>query len=177
MPNICGKRFPSGLSRNALRMALVHIRPMTSRGVRRSLAAADPGCGLPFSGGLSNMEQPSSRTATRRRWRVPFIAAAAVAMMAGVAAVAISSASAATVNTSAWYVFVNRNSGKAMDVWEWSTADGGQLRQFTRTNANNQQFQFVDVGSGYYQLRNRNSGKVVAIPNSNDGVQVVQQTA
>src|SRR4029078_12968758 len=82
-----------------------------------------------------------------------------------------------TVNTSAWYVFVNRNSGKAMDVWEWSTADGGQLRQYTRTNGNNQQFQFVDVGSGYYQLRNRNSGKVVAIPNSNDGVQVIQTTA
>ena len=40
-----------------------------------------------------------------------------------------------TVNTSAFYVFVNRNSGKAMDLWEWSTADGGQLRQYTRTNA------------------------------------------
>jgi len=123
------------------------------------------------------MEQPTSRESSRRRWRVPFIASAAIAIMAGVAAVAISSASAATVNTNAWYVLVNRNSGKAMDVWEWSTADGGQLRQFTRTNGNNQQFQFVDVGSGYYQLRNRNSGKVVAIPNSNDGVQVIQTTA
>jgi pectate lyase len=121
------------------------------------------------------MEQPTSRDATRRRrWRVPFIATAAIAMMAGVAAVAISTASAATINTSAWYVFVNRNSGKAMDVWEWSTAVGGQLRQYTRTDGYNQQFQFVDVGSGYYQLKNRNSGLMVAIPNSNDGVQVVQ---
>jgi pectate lyase len=119
------------------------------------------------------MEQPSSRAA-HRRWRLPFIAAAALTMLAGIAAVALSSASAATVNPSAFYVFVNRNSGKAMDVWEWSTADGGHLRQFTRTNANNQQFQFVDVGSGYYQIRSRHSGKAIEIPNSNDGVQVIQ---
>jgi pectin methylesterase-like acyl-CoA thioesterase len=64
-----------------------------------------------------------------------------------------------------------------MDMWEWSTADGGNLRQYTRTDAVNQQFQFVDVGAGYYQLKNRNSGKVIAVPSATDGAQVIQTTA
>ncbi|WP_344077874.1 RICIN domain-containing protein, partial [Luedemannella helvata] len=116
-------------------------------------------------------------TTGRHRWRLPAIITTALALSAGIGAFAITQANAATINTSAWYVLVNRNSGKAMDVWEWSTADGGHLRQYTRTNADNQQFQFVDVGGGYYQLRSRHSGKVVAVPNSNDGVQVIQTTA
>ncbi|WP_341719675.1 RICIN domain-containing protein [Micromonospora sp. FIMYZ51] len=109
--------------------------------------------------------------------RLAALAAAAVALPAAAVAVAVAPAAAATVDTSAHYVFVNRNSGKAMDLWNWSTADGGEIRQFTRADGNNQQFQFVDVGNGYYQLRNRHSGKVVTIPNSNDGVQVTQVTA
>src|SRR5690242_11689882 len=95
----------------------------------------------------------------RRRWRLPLIIGAAVALVAGVAVTTLTTASAATIDTSAWYVIVNHNSGKAMDMWEWSTADGGNLRQYTRTDATNQQFQFINVGSGYYQLKNRNSGK------------------
>ncbi|GIE95119.1 pectate lyase family protein [Paractinoplanes rishiriensis] len=104
-------------------------------------------------------------------------AAALVVAIPATLAVLATSSQAATVDTSAQYVFVNRHSGKAMDLWEWSTADGGQIRQFTRTDATNQQFQFVSVGSGYYQLRNRHSGKVVAVPNATDGAQVVQATA
>ncbi len=45
----------------------------------------------------------------------------------GVAVLNMTSASAATVDTSATYVLVNRNSGKALD-----------------SDANNQQWQFVD---------------------------------
>ncbi|BCJ57796.1 RICIN domain-containing protein [Micromonospora endophytica] len=115
------------------------------------------------------MRRPARRLAT--------LAAITVALPAALVAVTAAPASAATVDTGAQYVFVNRNSGKAMDLWNWSTADGGEIRQFTRGDGNNQQFQFVDVGGGYYQLRNRHSGKVVAIPNSIDGVQVTQVTA
>ncbi|MFG6201597.1 RICIN domain-containing protein, partial [Nonomuraea sp. JJY05] len=43
-------------------------------------------------------------------------------------------ASAATVDTNAWYVLVNRNSGKALDVYNLSTADGGRITQWTRNN-------------------------------------------
>ncbi|MGW5163403.1 RICIN domain-containing protein, partial [Nonomuraea wenchangensis] len=35
------------------------------------------------------------------------------------------------VDTSAWYVLVNRNSGKALDVYNLSTADGGRITQWT----------------------------------------------
>ncbi|MGW5162665.1 RICIN domain-containing protein, partial [Nonomuraea wenchangensis] len=40
-------------------------------------------------------------------------------------------ANAATVDTNAWYVLVNRNSGKALDVYNLSTADGGRITQWT----------------------------------------------
>ncbi|MFI7429401.1 RICIN domain-containing protein [Micromonospora sp. NPDC049836] len=109
--------------------------------------------------------------------RLAVIAAAVLAIPAAIATVAAAPAAAASVDTGAYYVFVNRHSGKAMDLWQWSTADGGEIRQYTRTDGWNQQFQFVDVGSGYYQLRNRHSGKVVAVPNAVDGAQVIQTTA
>ncbi|MER6583844.1 RICIN domain-containing protein, partial [Nonomuraea sp. NPDC001023] len=41
--------------------------------------------------------------------------------------VAVQPAHAATVDTNAWYVLVNRNSGKALDVYNLSTADGGRI--------------------------------------------------
>jgi beta-xylosidase len=84
----------------------------------------------------------------------------------------------ATVDPTAWYVLLNRNSGKALDVSGVSTADGAQLHQWTRTNANNQQFQFVDAGGGYYKLRARHSGKVVDVLGAStaDGASVVQWT-
>jgi hypothetical protein len=44
--------------------------------------------------------------------------------------------------------FVNRFSGKALDVWEWSTADGGRISQFTDLNGWNQQWQLVNVVGG-----------------------------
>ncbi|WP_120321823.1 non-reducing end alpha-L-arabinofuranosidase family hydrolase [Catellatospora citrea] len=74
-------------------------------------------------------------------------------------------AQAATVDTSAWYILVNRNSGKALDVYNFSTADGGRITQWTRGTGNNQQWQFVDSGSGYYRLKSRHSGKVLDVYN------------
>ncbi|PZG00301.1 pectate lyase family protein [Micromonospora deserti] len=109
--------------------------------------------------------------------RLAALAATVLAVPAAAVAVTAAPAGAATVDTSAYYMFVNRHSGKAMDLWQWSTTDGGEIRQYTRTNATNQQFQFVDVGNGYYQLRSRHSGKVVTVPNAVDGAQVVQTTA
>ncbi|MEV6039022.1 non-reducing end alpha-L-arabinofuranosidase family hydrolase [Nonomuraea sp. NPDC052116] len=75
------------------------------------------------------------------------------------------SANAATVDTNAWYVLVNRNSGKALDVYNLSTADGGRITQWTRNNQNQQQWQFVDSGSGYYRIESRHSGKVLDVYN------------
>ncbi|MFF0772403.1 RICIN domain-containing protein [Nonomuraea wenchangensis] len=69
------------------------------------------------------------------------------------------------VDTSAWYVLVNRNSGKALDVYNLSTADGGRITQWTRNSQNQQQWQFVDSGGGYYRVKSRHSGKVLDVYN------------
>lgn len=79
--------------------------------------------------------------------------------------VAIQSANAATVDTNAWYVLVNRNSGKALDVYNLATNDGARITQWTRNDQNQQQWQFVDSGGGYYRIKSRHSGKVLDVYN------------
>ncbi|WP_250214419.1 non-reducing end alpha-L-arabinofuranosidase family hydrolase [Acrocarpospora catenulata] len=113
----------------------------------------------------------------RRRGLRPLIAAAVAAILtATTLTVATSAANAATVDTNAWYVLVNRNSGKALDVYNLSTADGGRITQWTRNNQNNQQWQFVDSGGGYYRIKSRHSGKVLDVYNFStaDGGTIVQ---
>ncbi|ADJ44701.1 alpha-N-arabinofuranosidase [Amycolatopsis mediterranei S699] len=120
-----------------------------------------------------------ARTARwRRRWRAGSAAAAVVTVAAGLLTVAPMTASAATVDPTAWYVLLNRNSGKALDVNGASTADGANLIQWTRSNATNQQFQFVDAGGGNYKLRARHSGKLADVLGAStaDGASVVQWT-
>ncbi|WTE73295.1 non-reducing end alpha-L-arabinofuranosidase family hydrolase [Streptomyces sp. NBC_01615] len=78
---------------------------------------------------------------------------------------AAGTAQAATVDTSASYVLVNRGSGKVLDVSGASTADGAGLTQWTRTDSANQQFRFVDSGGGYYRLKAQHSGKVLDVYN------------
>jgi hypothetical protein len=106
-----------------------------------------------------------------------FFASIAAVVLAGLSVVLVpASTSAATVDTNAWYVLVNRGSGKAMDVSGVSTADGAQIHQWARHDGNNQQFQFVDSGGGYYRLRARHSGKVLDVHNFStaDGGNLVQ---
>ncbi len=104
---------------------------------------------------------PPSR---RPRWLKRFVAATVAALVAAGGIFAVTeTAAAATVDPTAWYVLLNRNSGKALDVSGVSTADGAPLHQWTRTNANNQQFQFVDAGDGYYKIKARHSGKVLDV--------------
>jgi lysophospholipase L1-like esterase len=76
---------------------------------------------------------------------------------------AAGSAQAATVDTSASYVLVNRGSGKALDVAGGSAADGASLTQWLRTDSANQRFQFVESGGGYYRLKAQHSGKVLDV--------------
>ncbi len=112
----------------------------------------------------------------RRRWRSALAGAVVVPVVGGLLTVAPTAASAATVDTAAWYVLLNRNSGKALDVSGASTADGAGLIQWSRSNATNQQFQFVDAGGGNYKLRARHSGKVADVQGAStaDGAAVVQ---
>ncbi|MFF5052893.1 non-reducing end alpha-L-arabinofuranosidase family hydrolase [Micromonospora sp. NPDC000663] len=118
---------------------------------------------------------PSRR---RRGWLLRLVTAGVAAVVAGgAAAVAVTSpAAAATVDTSAWYVLVNRNSGKALDVYNLATNDGARITQWTRNNGNQQQWQFVDSGGGYYRLKSRLSGKVLDVYNFStaNGANIVQ---
>jgi glycosyl hydrolase family 62/ricin-type beta-trefoil lectin protein len=111
----------------------------------------------------------------RNRW-----AGALVTLLVATAAAVLntSAASAATVDTSVWYVLVNHNSGKALDVSGASTADGAVIQQWSRHDGANQQWQFVDSGGGYYRLKSKNSGKVVDIDSRStaDGAKVQQWT-
>ncbi|GAA3454919.1 non-reducing end alpha-L-arabinofuranosidase family hydrolase [Dactylosporangium matsuzakiense] len=112
--------------------------------------------------------------------RKAFGAALAAAVVAAGVVVAINatSASAATVDTSAWYTLVNRNSGKALDVCGSATTDGACIQQYAQSGGQNQQWQFVDSGGGYYRLKARHSGKVLDVYNLStaDSAKIVQWT-
>ncbi|MCB8901301.1 MULTISPECIES: non-reducing end alpha-L-arabinofuranosidase family hydrolase [unclassified Streptomyces] len=85
-------------------------------------------------------------------------------------------AGAATVDPNASYVLVNRNSGKALDVYNLATDDGARITQWARNDQNQQQWQFVDSGGGYYRLKSRHSGKVLDVHNRStaNGGSIVQ---
>lgn len=103
--------------------------------------------------------------AARRPIRVALAAGLAVALGGTLGLATAAGAAAASVDTNAWYVLVNRQSGKVMDVTGTSTADGAVIQQWTRNDGNWQQWQFVDSGSGYYRLKSRHSGKVLDLWN------------
>ncbi|MEU4560443.1 RICIN domain-containing protein [Actinoplanes sp. NPDC023936] len=111
-----------------------------------------------------------------RRWRAALVGVVVTLLAGAGAAIGIQQASAATVNTAAWYVFANRHSGKAMDVHNRATTAGAGIAQFTRNDGNWQQWQFVDAGSGWYKIRSRHSGLVLEMPNATDGTQLIQNT-
>ncbi|WP_432745422.1 RICIN domain-containing protein [Streptomyces sp. JH002] len=87
-------------------------------------------------------------------------------------------ASAATIDPNASYVLVNRNSGKALDVYNQATGDGARITQWTRNDQAQQQWQFVDSGNGNYRIKSRHSGKVLDIHNwsTQNGGSIVQWT-
>ncbi|KOV82595.1 alpha-L-arabinofuranosidase [Nocardia sp. NRRL S-836] len=118
------------------------------------------------------------RVARRRSWTSGLSTVLVTVLAAGGLVALGTAASAASVDTSAWYVLVNRNSGKAVDVSGSSTADGAAITQWSRHDGANQQWQFVASGDGYYRVRSKSSGKVldVAAFSSADSAKVQQWT-
>jgi len=115
------------------------------------------------------------RTGSRRR--LALVAAATALVAAGaITTVGVTTASAATVSTSVDYAFVSRHSGKAMDLYNWATADNAPIVQFARNDLAVQRWRFVDAGSGYYKVRSVHSGKVLQVPDATDGARLVQAT-
>jgi hypothetical protein len=85
----------------------------------------------------------------------------------------------AAFNTSSIYKIVNKNSGKLLDVYGKSTADGANVIQWLDNGQTNQQWKLVDAGNGYYKVQNVNSGKVldVADMSTANGANVQQWTS
>jgi glucose/arabinose dehydrogenase len=108
------------------------------------------------------------------RARLAAVWVAALAVLGVVLPVPV--ASAATVDTGASYVLVNRTSGKALDVYGRSTAAGARISQYARNDGAWQQWQFIDSGGGYYRIRSRHSDKVLSFPSTADGAGLVQTT-
>ena len=106
-----------------------------------------------------------------------FLSLILLAFIASVTVTGISSA-APEIDPAKYYKLVNRNSGKLLDVSNKSSADGGNVIQWTDTGGTNQQWQFVSTGNGYYKIVNRNSGKLLDVSGKStaDGADVIQWT-
>ncbi|MEO3797507.1 pectate lyase [Nonomuraea sp. B10E15] len=126
-----------------------------------------------------------TRDPRSRRWRrlpatlaamLTAVLTAVLTATVGAIAVAPLPAQAASVDTNAWYVLVNRHSGKALDLYDFATNDGAPIVQWARNDGNQQQWQFVSSGSGYYRLKSRLSGKVLDVYewSTEGGAQIVQ---
>lgn len=116
--------------------------------------------------GPARAADPQARLDRRRRRWAAGLAAAAMAVSAGVLSLATApAASAATIDPNATYVLLNRGSGKALDVYNLATNDGARITQWTRNDGAQQQWQFVDSGNGSYRIRSVLSGKVLDVYN------------
>lgn len=111
-----------------------------------------------------------------RRNRSAFRTLSTVVLVGLGIAVPAPAASAATVDTNASYVLVNRNSGKALDVAGSATYEGARVTQTTRDDRASQQWQFVDSGGGNYRIKSRHSAKVLSFPSTADRAGLVQNT-
>jgi hypothetical protein len=93
-----------------------------------------------------------------------------------------------TTNTSTdqlWHVtslgngydtLLDEDSGRALGIWQASTAGGADAVQWVQNASYDQQWQLIAVGS-HYELLNRNSGLALTVSGSStsDGAQAVQQ--
>ena len=75
------------------------------------------------------------------------------------------------------YKLINRNSGKALDVKESSTANGADVIQWSAGSGNNQKWVITNMGNGY-KLINVNSQKALDVYNNStaEGADVIQWT-
>lgn len=83
---------------------------------------------------------------------------------------------AASVTNQGLYKIINRNSGQALEVYNWSHENGANVSQWTDLGGDNQLWRFVSVGSGYYQIINANSGRALEVYgwSTADGGNIVQ---
>jgi hypothetical protein len=93
---------------------------------------------------------------------------------------AIDTATGAVTGSGSGYAYEYlkpRHSGKCLDVVSQSVADGADVAQYGCNGGANQQWQVLDLGTGYYQLIARHSNRCLTVPSAStaDGTRVVQQ--
>lgn len=76
-----------------------------------------------------------------------------------------------------YFMIKNRNSGKLLEIFGNSTADGAEATQWGDTGYPCQLWAFVPAGGGYFYIVNKNSGKYLDVASSSlsDGARIVQQ--
>ncbi len=119
---------------------------------------------------------PPRATARRRRHLGLLLALIALLLTGGTVATPQPAAAAPVIDPNANYALVNRHSGMALDLYNFATNDGADIVQWTRNDGAWQQWQFVDAGGGYYEIRSAHSGKVLDVQDAStaDGAGIVQ---
>ena len=79
------------------------------------------------------------------------------------------------VEPGVFYRLVAQHSGKAADISGASTSAGAALVQWSANSGTNQQFDFVDAGSGYWRIRARHCGLVLQVAGTGTGADITQQ--
>ncbi|MFM9442682.1 RICIN domain-containing protein [Streptomyces acidiscabies] len=118
----------------------------------------------PTNGGRRRRTTPTNsgrRGRHRRRWTATAILLGTPLAVVPYLLFTQEDSQAATIDTNAYYRLTSVSSGKVLDVNGFSTADGTRIQQWTDQNTANQQWRLRPTGKGYYELVNRNSGKVL----------------
>jgi hypothetical protein len=71
------------------------------------------------------------------------------------------------------YKIESVNSGKVIDVKDYSIADAASIQQWTYNGTTNQQWTLTDAGNGAFLIRNVGSGKLLDIGTGNYVIQMV----
>ena|GEM_PF-628525 len=64
------------------------------------------------------------------------------------------------------YKIVNRNSGLALEAYNWGTTDGATVDQWAYNGGNNQRWSVSYLGNGQYSITNVNANKVLDVTNT-----------
>jgi hypothetical protein len=76
-------------------------------------------------------------------------------LIQGILWLAGASSTPPTVDPTAWYTVVNRNSSKCLDARAAGTVSGTAIQQYTCNSTNAQQFQFQPLTGSYLRVNNR----------------------
>ncbi|MFF4348181.1 RICIN domain-containing protein [Streptomyces sp. NPDC001530] len=109
-----------------------------------------------------------------RRLAVPVALVLAACALTGTAATA--HAASAVPASGGVYTLTNAASGMLMDVKYGSTSPGAPIIQWKSNNGANQEWFLTRTSSGAYTVRSANSGLCLDTPNSQDSIQLVQNT-